>query len=196
MACYQELGAQYEAHKHDVDPPRTRIHHRPRAVRRSLLRTAIGAKRVRQERNEAFGNRAGVRIRRSPVRQSADQSGQLAGRSFARQLSQFGSLLPRVHIRSRQPGEHAHQHAVFVLTNRREQKVIEFGAWDRHRCGCHLIIDCGRPILSKTAELNHIGQQPRQTRKIPKRAASPGLLAMDRSRRRIPNEAASAPTVR
>ena len=136
MVRYQELGSQYEAHKHDVDPPRTRIHHRPSAVRR-LLRPTIGAKRARQERNEASGNRAGIRIRRSLVKLGANQRGQLLARGFSRQLSQFGSLLPRVHIGSRQSGEHADQHAISVLANRREKKVIEFGSRDGNRFGAH-----------------------------------------------------------
>ncbi len=126
MVRYQELRAEHEAHKRNIDPPRTRIHHGPGAMRRRLLHPATGTKPARQERNQASGDCTGVRERRSPVRQGADQRCQFPGRGVPRQLSQLGGLLPRVHVRPRQPGEHAHQHAVFVLADGCEQKVIEF----------------------------------------------------------------------
>jgi hypothetical protein len=143
MVRYQELRAQHETHEDDVYPPWSGLQYRSSAI--FLLLAAAEPRRSRKQRNQASSNRAGVRIRGGSVRQSANQRCQFFGRGLPRQLSQFGSLLPGIHVRSRQSGKHAYQHAVLVLADRREQEIIKFRSRDRHWCGWHLIIDCGRP---------------------------------------------------
>jgi hypothetical protein len=127
MTCHDRLSTEQEGHKDGVDRNQgydgSEIGRRADTAQnltRRRVRRWPKTRRMRQKRNQAGGNRFWIGLCRRPVRQRCNQRSQSLRRGFARQKSQFGSLLPRIDVRSCQRRNYAEQHSISLLANRRE----------------------------------------------------------------------------